>query len=271
MTINLFKRINKYKEIAKINFKNSFVYIWDSIFGIAFFVAIIIFVFSQLWTIIFNASETNIISGFTLQMMVWYLVLTEAIVVSLGNIVSQIGTEIRSGEIANYITKPYHYVIYKYAQTIGRGIFTYLLIVLFGGLVAYLTVGGISINWYIIPFVFLISFLAITLNYMIIVNIGLFAFWIEEVRGIYFIYNKFVFIIGGMLVPLEILPLWLAKIGLILPFSYVAYHPAKLLVVFSFKYFLNIIVIQLAWILVFLMISLFVYSAVSKRVSINGG
>jgi len=271
MTINLFKRANKYKEIAKINFKNSFVYIWDSIFGTAFFIAIILFIFAQLWGIIFKASGNTVISGFTLQMMIWYLALTESIVVSLGNIVTQMGQEIRSGEIANYLNKPYHYVIYKYAQTIGKGIFTFLLIIIIGGLVAYLTVGGINISWYIIPFIFFTSFLAITLNFMIIVNIGLFAFWIEEIRGLYFIYNKFVFILGGMLIPLEILPFWLGKIGLILPFSYVAYHPAKLLVMFNFNYFFKTIIIQLAWIIIFFIISLFVYSIVSKKVSINGG
>ncbi len=271
MTITLLKNVKKYKEIAKINFKNSFVYIWDSIYGTAFFIAILIFIFSQLWTVIFKSNGTNLISGFTIKMMVWYLVLTEAIVVSLGNIVTQIGIEIRSGDISNYLNKPYHYVFYKYAQTIGKAIFTFLLVILVGGLVAYLTVGGININWYIIPFVFFIAFLAITLNFMIIVNIGLLAFWIEEVRGISFIYNKFVFIVGGMLTPLEILPLWLAKIGLVLPLSYIAYHPAKLFVMFSFKYFFNIILIQLAWITVFVMISLFVYSIVSKKVTINGG
>jgi len=271
MTITILKSIKKYKEIAKINFKNSFVYIWDNIFGTAFFIAIVIFIFSKLWAVIFESNGTSIISGFTIQMMLWYLVLTEAIVTSLENIVTQIGIEIRSGDISNYLNKPYHYVIYKYAQTIGKAIFTFLLILLVGGLVAYLTVGLININWYIIPFIFIIVFLAITLSFMILVNIGLLAFWIEEVRGIHFIYNKFVFVIGGMLVPLEIFPFWLAKIGLVLPFSYIAYHPAKLFVMFSFKYFFNIILIQLAWIFVFIMISLFVYSIVSKKVIINGG
>ncbi len=269
--MSILKSLSKYKEIAKINFKNSFVYIWDSLIGKSAFIALIIFIFSQIWITIFALKAVNTIEGFTLSMMVWYIVIAEAIVTSLGRIMITIGEEIKSGEIANYLNKPYNYVLYKYALTIGRGLFAFLLTFIVAGIVAYLTVGLPVIKLYIIPFVLVICFLAITLNYILMSIFGLFAFWIEETSGLYFIYQKFVFTVGGMLVPLEIFPLWLAKIGLILPFSYIAYHPAKLFVMFDFIYFIKILVIQLAWIVVFLSISLFIYAKISKKVSINGG
>jgi len=269
--MSIFKNLKKYNEIGKTNFRNNFVYIWDSLFGKAFFIGIIIFIFSHLWSTIFKQSGVSVISGFTLPMMVWYLVLTESILVSLSGVIRDVSSEIKSGDVANYLTKPYNYIFYKYAISIGKGAFNFFLFFLVGGIMAYLTVGGISVEWYTIPFILLVVFLAITLSYFIIINIGLAAFWIEETNGLAFIYNKFVFVIGGMLVPLEILPLWLAKIGLLLPFSYIAYHPAKLFVMFDFTYFFNIFIIQLAWIVVFIIISLFIYSIVSKKVSINGG
>ena len=269
--MSIFKRLNKYKEIAKINFKNSFVYIWDSLVGKSAFIALIIFIFAKIWITIFALNGAETIEGFTLLMMIWYVVIAESIVISLGIIMIEIGNEVKSGEIANYLNKPYHYVLYKYAQTIGKAIFTFLLTFIVAGLVAYLTIGFPIIKLYTIPFVFIICFLAITLNFILMMIFGLFAFWIEETSGLYFIYQKLVFTVGGMLVPLEIFPLWLAKIGLILPFSYIAYHPAKLFVMFDFVYFINILIVQLAWIVVFMCICFFVYSKIAKKVSINGG
>ena len=269
--MTFFKSVDKYKEIAKINFKNSFVYIWDNLLGKSAFIALIIFIFSQVWITIFALKGVSTIEGFTLAMMVWYLVIAEAIVTSLGRIMVTIGDEIKSGDIANYLNKPYHYILYKYALTIGRATFTFFVTFIVGGIVAYLTVGFPIIKFYSIPFVFIICFLAITLNFIFMSIFALAAFWIEETSGLYFIYQKLVFTVGGMLVPLEIFPLWLAKIGLILPFSYIAYHPAKLFVMFNFTYFFKTMIIQIAWIIVFICISFFIYSKISKKVSINGG
>jgi hypothetical protein len=55
--------MNKYYYIAKINFINNFVYITETLAKSAF-IAIILFILSQLWIVAF--STTNSINGFTL-------------------------------------------------------------------------------------------------------------------------------------------------------------------------------------------------------------
>ncbi|MDD4049990.1 MAG: ABC-2 family transporter protein [Candidatus ainarchaeum sp.] len=263
-------QLNKYLSISFINIKESLTYIWDIIFGKVIFIALIIFVFANLWTVVF-ASKGEVIPGFTLSMMVWYLVFGEALVTSIGRFVKEVGDDIKSGEIANYLTKPYNYIVYKIFVSFGKGLINFMLVLFFGGIVAYLMVGGIKISLVSVPFLLIVALLAMLLNLVIASVISLFAFWIEDSSSLNYIYSKFTFIFGGMIVPLEVYPPLVEKIAAFLPFSYSAYHPSKLVLIFSFKTFLEIFIVQLLWIGFFIIILFFLYKYIIKKVSVNGG
>jgi len=263
-------QISKYKSIVLINVKESLTYIWDIILGKALFIAIIVFIFGNLWKVIF-ATKGEIIPGFTLPMMVWYLVFGEALIISIGRFVNEIGDEVKSGEVANYLTKPYNYLIYKMSVHFGKSIINFGLVLLLGGIVAYLMVGGVYISLVSIPFLLIISFFAMLLNLIIASIIGLFSFWMEDSSALHFIYSKILFILGGMLVPLELYPPVIEKISSILPFSYTAYHVSKLALIFSFSVFFKVLIMQLIWIILFIVILAIIYKFVIKKVSVNGG
>jgi ABC-2 type transport system permease protein len=260
----------KYYYITKINFKNSFAYITDSL-GSSVFIGIIIFIFIQLWQTIYTMSGVELISGFTLAMMVWYLVMTEAIVTAQGKVIVEIGEEVKSGNIANYLNKPYNYLLYKYFSTLGSTSAQFASNFMVGGIVALVLIGSIQTPLYLIPFVLITAFTAMALHFTMMAFLGVTAFWLEESRAMDFIYSKLIFTIGGMLVPLEIFPLWLSSFAQWFPFSYVAYHPAKLFVMFSFEYFFQIITVQLIWIAVIGTCAMVLFNFLIKRVSVNGG
>ena len=54
------------------------------------------------------------------------------------------------------------------------------------------------------------------------------AFWLRDARSTWFLYQKLVFLLGGMLLPLEFLPRALADVAKVLPFAAMAYAPARL-------------------------------------------
>ena len=54
------------------------------------------------------------------------------------------------------------------------------------------------------------------------------AFWVRDAGSTWFLYQKLVFILGGMLLPLEVLPGWLQTVARVLPFMAMAYVPARL-------------------------------------------
>jgi len=262
--------LSKYLAIAKINFKNEFTYFWDFLFD-SVFIAIIIFIYSQLWAILFSTGHYSDISGYTLAMLVWYLVMTESIIDFISYVVDNIGDDIKQGNIANYLNKPYNYIIYIYTIHIVMGFVSLILTFLLGSIVAAVTVGGFSFNFLNIPFILITIFLAMSMNLLIMTFLGLFAFWMEDVSAVNFIYQKFVFIIGGTLIPLEFFPEWLAKISSFLPFSYLAYYPAKLFINFNLHQFLDVVAVQILWCIVFIFLILFIYKKAIKKVSINGG
>lgn len=260
--------IAKYIEIGKINLFNSLVYIVDNIAN-SLFIGLIIFIFINLWRVIY--AEKPLIEGFTIVMMIWYLVMTESIVTSQGRVVEEIGEEVQSGNIANTLNKPYNYILYQYASNLGRTTIRFSTSFLIGALIATIFMGVLEINLLILPFILLTVLMAITINFLLMAMLGIVAFWLENARALYFIYQKIVFTIGGMLLPLEIFPNWLRTISENLPFSFIAYYPAKLFVKFELSLFIEVIVKQLLWVLVIAAITYLVYKICVKRVSINGG
>ncbi len=259
----------KYWEASKIGLFNSFVYSFDFFTG-AIFIGLIIFIFINLWRVIYGSSD--LIEGFTLGMMVWYLVLTEAITFSPGRITEEIGNEIQSGNIAQSLNKPYNYLLFRFASNIGRTILRFTLTFGISAIIAVLCIGVPSwIKVSTLPFIAVSVFLALVLNFCIMAAVGITAFWLEDSRSLNYMYSKFVFVLGGMLVPLEIFPSWLETISRNLPFSYVAYYPAKLWVKFSWSDILSVYAMQLLWIAVFIIFAAVLYNVCIKKISINGG
>ncbi len=101
--------------------------------------------------------------------------------------------------------------------------------------------------------------------------IGLSAFVSEEVAPYEWIYQKLVFILGGMLVPLDFYPLWLQSVAKSLPFAYMMYGPARLFVEPSLPIFIQIISGQLIWLAVLGGIVALAFSRGMRRLAINGG
>ena len=54
------------------------------------------------------------------------------------------------------------------------------------------------------------------------------AFWLRDIRATWYLYQKVIFIVGGMLIPLEVLPDGVEAVARALPFMAMAYVPARL-------------------------------------------
>jgi ABC-2 type transport system permease protein len=258
----------KYFWIARINLINSFVYVREMIAKSAF-IGVIVFIFIQLWKAIYGPN--NIIEGYTINMMLWYFVMAESIVTSQSRVLEEIGNDVISGNIANYLNKPYNYILYKFSESIGKAIVRFSLTFIIGAIVVGVLLGGISIGISSILLITVSVFLAITLHFCMMAFLGIFALWIEDPRALSFVYSKIIFTIGGMLIPLEIFPFWLQSISAKLPFSYIAYYPSKLFVNFSTELFLRTAILQLVWIAIITIVIVISYNIHIKKLTINGG
>lgn len=263
---------SRYLEVAKIEFLNSFAYFYEFLAGAAF-IAIILFVFYNMWSVVYKFSGTAIISGFSFATMMYFLLVSESVTFtdSSRRVGKKISEEIKSGEIAYSLNKPYSFITYNYAYYIGPALVSIFITFALGFALFAFLVGLPVINPATIPFVVLTVLLSITIDFLIYFSIGLLSLWFEDISAFLWMQQKFVFILGGMLLPLEFFPKFLQDIAINLPFAYIAYAPAKLFVDFTSGFFIQTVLMQLFWIALFAVIAIVLFRFGSKKVSINGG
>ena len=243
--MNLTRSISKYAAITRINLLNNLAYVGELMYR-SIFMVVILYVFVQLWRTTFGAAGSDRIAGLSLPDTIWYLVMTETIQLSKIRVAGRIAEEVRDGSLAYTLGRPYSYLLYHFFYGIGD------------------TLLRLIIN-------FAAVMLAIVLDFCINGLIGLLAFFTEDVDSFVIIYNKLIFILGGMLIPLDFFPAWLRDVSLALPFNYAMYAPARLFVQFDGSRWLNVVAMQAIWIGAFALALGLMFRWGMRRVSINGG
>lgn len=83
-------------------------------------------VFLNLWGYMYDAPG-ELIAGYTKEQMIWYVMITEMIWFGArsSTVREQVAADIRGGNIAYLINKPYRYPFYILANIRGSGIFSY--------------------------------------------------------------------------------------------------------------------------------------------------
>lgn len=249
------KKITKYSYITKISLSNNLVYFGDFLARNFFFV-FIIYIYMMLWTNIYGSKGDNI-AGFTLNQMIWYLVVTEIVTLSRSNVFNEVNQDVKNGNIAYMLNKPYNYILYCFSNSLGEMGVKLLTNAIVGLIIGVLCVGPLkNFNFIHLPFIIISILLGIFINFFIHISLSLTSFWLEENSAFFWIYSKLVFTLGGMLIPLELFPEWLKNISLNLPFAYVTYAPAKLAVNFSFDRFLYTVAFQIMYLGIFFLLSM---------------
>jgi ABC-2 type transport system permease protein len=117
----------------------------------------------------------------------------------------------------------------------------------------------------------LLASLALLLDAMVAVLIGMAAFFVEEVRPIYWIYSKLLMSVGGMFLPLDMFPDWLRRLSNWLPFRLVIYAPARTFVAFDSDFLLRALGGQIAYLVAFGAIMAVAWHYGSRRIVVHGG
>lgn len=263
--------MKKYLFIIKTTFNDSIQYVSSLFFRFIGF-AIMMFVLVSLWSFIYGDPD-NIIKGYSFSQMIWYLLFAEAISFGSGSKVAtdEVKDNIKSGNIAYQINKPYNYIGYiicKYmADTLIRFI-AFLIIVIILGIVF---AGPIpDFNYLSIISGIPIFLLAVLITGMVRILISLSAFWVEDSRPFQQVYNKII-LMFGVFFPLEMFPSIVGKIVKYSPIYGVSYGPAKLVLSFSNELFKSILLSQLITILIVMLIIYIVYKKGVKKLNVNGG
>jgi ABC-2 type transport system permease protein len=260
----------KYPAVFRITLASSLVYGRDVLLR-SLSMLLVLFVFLQLWTFTFEQQGSGIIQGFTLNDMIWYLVITETVVLSAPRVSLKVDEEVKSGDLAYVLAKPYDYVLYHCAGYWGEAALRLPANFAAGGALALLAVGAPDTDAGGVLAAAVAVVLGLTLNFVIEAMIGLSAFWFEDSQPFFWIYQKFVFMIGGLFIPLDFLPGWLSAVAKYLPFASVTYAPGRLFVDFSWTELVGRVGLQLLWLAIVAILISVVYHKAVRKVSLNGG
>lgn len=263
--------MKKYFYIYKTNVMSNLQYILNILMGfLSYF--IIIFIMLNLWEYIYS-DQSNIINGYSINQMIWYIIFTEILWFSIGgnSLCKQVSHDIRTGNIAYNINKPYSYIGYIFSKYMGETtirIFTYSLVGIISGI---LLIGGLtSFSLVSIPFFLIVFILGIFINTFIVISIALISFWIEDSNPFHWVYSKLI-LVAGVIFPIEFFPSFVQGLLNYSPIYVITYGPAKLFVNFSYDLFFNVIFVQVIYlVLVFILCSL-VYKKGVKKINVNGG
>ncbi|TJY43340.1 ABC transporter permease [Cohnella pontilimi] len=261
--------VRKTGAVAQITLRQQLAYKADFVFR-SLFLLLILFVFVQLWSTAYDGEGSEVVGGFTLKQIVWYLVFTEALTMAGPPLCARIEEEVKNGDIAVRLTRPFSYLAYHYASYLSEALFRFVIHLGVGSAIAWPFVGAPSFGFGWLGLAVL-SIGALTVDFLLKAVVALCAFWVEEVRGLDFVLQKLQFTVGGMLLPIDLMPEWLQRVCAWLPFQAVLYFPARTAVNSEGANLAAQLGVQLAWTALLGVLVTEVYRRGVKKLHVNGG
>jgi ABC-2 type transport system permease protein len=203
--------------------------------------------------------------------LVWYLCLAQIAQSGQSRLIRTVSNQVGNGSIVSAMLRPYRYlggVLATHLVDAGVSYVAAALVTVPVGL-ALAGSAGIGIEG-ALAFLVLLLFATI-LDFTITAAIGLIAFWTEDAKPYWWVYQKLLFLAGGLVFPLDALGGSWATIAKALPPAYLIYHPVRVATQFSWRSLGEVIAVQAAYIALGALVLAFVWRRAVRKVTINGG
>ncbi len=233
---------------------------------------VFIFIFIKLWEYIYR-TPGELIAGYTKEQMIWYVMMTEMIWFgsNTGAVARQVTADIRGGNIAYLMNKPYHYALYILAKYTGEWSIRLPMYALLAAVIGAAMVGAVpGFRLVTLPVMILCVVLGVTINAVFKICISLFSFWIEDATPFQWLYDKLILVVGTVF-PIEIFPVSLQPLFKLTPIYTVCYGPAKLIVDFRAEKCIEILSVQVLYLAAGCALMFLVYRKGVKKLYVNGG
>ena len=179
--------------------------------------------------------------------------------------------DVKSGNVEMFINKPTNYVKLSFYKVLGQGIYSFTIITIIGSIIMFLLVGFPKLNLLLfIPTLLITFILGIILALFIYAIIGLLSFFMQDVRPIHWIVDKFVMVLGGSYLPVALFPPVLKFLAFISPFGAINFATSTVYDTWNNE-FITRILLQIIWIIVFGILLNCIYKKARQKAMINGG
>ena len=265
--------MKKYLAFTAKAFQRTLTYrfeLWMELFINVLFMLVYVYLWKALYT-----GQTSV-EGYDLNGILTYIVVSQTLLTFTFTlrVARIIEDKVRTGEVVTDLMKPVDFQLMTLATAAGTSTHTALFNMLPKFLLFY-GVFGLSLPGE--PLTVLLFIISVVLGYVILFSlefiIGIFAFWLVEIRGIYFIIIwGLSLLFSGYFLPLEFYPALLAKIAAVLPFRAIIYFPTAIYTgQATGGSLVTALLIQLAWVVALLGLGRFGYRAAFRKLVVQGG
>jgi len=234
------------------------------------FLVVILGVFSALWGAVgANVGAASVGAG-DRATMVWYLAMTEWVLMSAPLLQFDIEADVRRGDVAYQIARPVSYL----GAHIARGIGALAMrapVLLVSACVMGVVFAGPPAHPATIAFVVALGALAIVAMSIWYAALGVLAFWLGDIAPIYWIWQKLTFVLGGLLLPLSFYPDVIIRIATFTPFPALLTGPASFVLARPLFGALELVALIALWLVVATVVALFLFKRATRTLQLNGG
>ncbi len=230
--------------------------------------SLFIFLFAAIWRYTPFSSKAD--QGLNFTNMVWYVTITELVMFSSGQFMHQVRGDILSQQLTGLMGRPLPYWRIKMLQLLGRGLLNALALSAAIFSAAYFITG----QW---PFTLTsgLAVLASTLMALLIAvpasfAIGILDVWGQYARPVYWIWQKSLFVFGGLMLPLSLYPEWMQRIATMTPFPAMVNLPGTMVFKPDASGFLWTLMRQFFWLGALMMVAIFLHNAVRRHIGATG-
>lgn len=233
---------------------------------------VFIYIFIKLWEYMYR-TPGELIAGYTKEQMIWYVMMTEMIWFGAdsGALTGQVTKDIRGGNIAYLMNRPYHYTLYILTKYTGEWSIRLPMYALLAVAIGIGMVGAIpGFRLAALPLMILCVVLGITINAVFKICISMFSFRIEDASPFLWLYDKLILVVGTVF-PIEIFPETLQPLFKLTPIYTVCYGPAKLIVDFQAGKCVEILAAQILYLAAGCGLMFWMYGKGVRKLYVNGG
>ena len=202
--------------------------------------------------------------------LLWYLTITEVITLSTPQLHRDIQSDIVGGRVPLFLLRPRGFLTVQLGRGIGRLAARLLLLGTVGAAATLLITGGLPQNTAGLATGLALAPLASMTCMILLGNIGLLAAWMSDSLPLYWVLSKFLYLFGGLLIPLSMYPSWFQSIAHVLPFESILYGPGQQVLLSHEATGWSIAVKLVLWMAIFLTIALVLHASHVKRLVRSG-
>lgn len=229
------------------------------------------FIIFLLYGYVFRINSGSI-NGVDYKTALWSMFIYFCIMIfNIRNIHKIIMNDVKSGNVEMFLNKPINYITLCFYKVIGQGLYSFIVISIIGTVGMIFLVGIPNINLLFFIPTFLLTFIfGIILALFIYSIIGLLSFFMQDVRPVFWISDKFVMVLGGSYLPVGLFPPFMKFLAFISPFGAINFTTSTVYPSWNSEWLIRIL-LQIVWCIVFGLLLFIIYKKTREKALINGG